>query len=462
MVSEGGFAEILLVFRYGKSPNGYFFRAKSGIFVTADNFRNGEIVVNHRKVGNDVAYHEEQARRMRELCDFLCKEFRAADKKELQKNDWLRRAVERWHHPETEAAGAHVDGDDLPSLMEAYLKEKNFSEVRERQFRVLLRALLRYQGFVRATDKERANYIFDINTVTSDEIEDFFDYFRNEYELAKQYPRIFEKLIAQTGTTRAISPRGGNTQSGTANRLRAFCHWARESGRTANNPFEGIKIKGEQYGTPYYITLDERDAIATADLRTAYEATPAAGRCHWPSLETLEVQRDIFVFQCFTACRVGDLMRLTPSNITGEWLTYTPHKTKNNMNNVQARVPLQPVALELIKKYHGTDAHGRLFPFISEQRYNDSIKMIFRLVGLTRDVEVRNPLTGENEMRPLCDVASSHLARRTFIGNVYSVTPDPNIIGKMSGHVEGSKAFARYRNVDDDVLKRIAQKGLKK
>lgn len=36
---------------------------------------------------------------------------------------------------------------------------------------------------------------------------------------------------------------------------------------------------------------------------------------------------------------------------------------------------------------------------------------------------------------------------------------DPNIIGSMSGHVEGSKAFARYRDIDDeiklDVLKEI-------
>ena len=47
------------------------------------------------------------------------------------------------------------------------------------------------------------------------------------------------------------------------------------------------------------------------------------------------------------------------------------------------------------------------------------------------------------------------MARRTFVGAAYKVVKDPNIIGKMSGHVEGCKAFNRYRNIDDDDLRNI-------
>ena len=50
------------------------------------------------------------------------------------------------------------------------------------------------------------------------------------------------------------------------------------------------------------------------------------------------------------------------------------------------------------------------------------------------------------------EIASSHLARRTFVGNAYFKVSDPNIIGKMSGHVEGSKAFSRYRKIEDSTL----------
>ena len=40
------------------------------------------------------------------------------------------------------------------------------------------------------------------------------------------------------------------------------------------------------------------------------------------------------------------------------------------------------------------------------------------------------------------------MARRTFTGELYQRVQDPNLIGSMTGHVEGSKAFARYRKVE--------------
>ena len=75
---------------------------------------------------------------------------------------------------------------------------------------------------------------------------------------------------------------------------------------------------------------------------------------------------------------------------------------------------------------------------------------MFRLSGLTRIVTVINPTTREEEQRPICDIASSHMARRSFVGNLYKKVKDPNLIGKLSGHKEGSKAFARYREIDEE------------
>ena len=50
------------------------------------------------------------------------------------------------------------------------------------------------------------------------------------------------------------------------------------------------------------------------------------------------------------------------------------------------------------------------------------------------------------------------MARRTFVGNTYKMTKDPNIIGMMSGHALGSKAFARYRDIDDEDLLEVVEK----
>ena len=75
------------------------------------------------------------------------------------------------------------------------------------------------------------------------------------------------------------------------------------------------------------------------------------------------------------------------------------------------------------------------------------------MAGIDRLVTILNPTTGEEEPVPINRVASSHLARRAFIGNLYKKVKDPNLVGSLSGHVEGSKAFARYRDIDDEMKK---------
>ena len=98
-----------------------------------------------------------------------------------------------------------------------------------------------------------------------------------------------------------------------------------------------------------------------------------------------------------------------------------------------------------------------LLPFISEQKYNEAIKEIFGAAGITRMVTVLNPLTRLAEQRPLNEVASSHLARRTFVGNLYKKVKDTNLVSSLSGHREGSAAFARYRDIDDEMKREIMQ-----
>lgn len=76
---------------------------------------------------------------------------------------------------------------------------------------------------------------------------------------------------------------------------------------------------------------------------------------------------------------------------------------------------------------------------------------MFAAAKLTRMVTVLNSATREEEKRPLNEIASSHLARRCFIGNLYKKVKDPNLVGALSGHKEGSKAFARYREIDEEM-----------
>ena len=146
---------------------------------------------------------------------------------------------------------------------------------------------------------------------------------------------------------------------------------------------------------------------------------------------------------------MGDLIALKRSNVVKGAVEYIPRKTKEG-HPVTVRVPLNNLAKEIINKYASPD-DAVLLPFISEQKYNEAIKKCFLAAGLKRMVSVLNPVTREPEQKPLYQVASSHMARRTFIGNLYKQVKDPNLVGSLSGHTEGSKAFARYRDIDEEM-----------
>lgn len=423
-------SEIMLRLRHhGK----FDVKVGSGIFIDPCNFneKTGKVAVNRRKVGNDVQYHEMAEARLAELENRLLG--RANTEEEVTK-EWLVRLVDEFHNPEK-----YDKAQGLEQLGEAYL---NASAHKYPQgYRVLFTAVARYEAFRRyaeAQEKKRKSkpFTFAVDNVTPEDVEDFRDYLRNEHELAREYPRLFEKLAGGA----SIVERGENTIIKTMERLKAFFHWLRSTGRTDNDPFKGVSVGEEKYGKPYYLTIEERNTIASMAM---------------PS-ERLATQRDIFVFQCHVGCRVSDLLRLTGSNIVDGVLSYVPRKTKDETEiPVTARVPLSETAIGLVERYRGKDPHERLFPFISAQKYNEAIKEVLTYAGITRKVEVRNSKTGEFELRPINELASSHLARRTFVGNAYAKVSDPNIIGKMSGHVEGSKAFSRYRNIEDELLRNV-------
>lgn len=454
---ETGKSEVILRVRNGKD---YDILVKSGLYITPDNFKKGEVVVNYRKVGNDTKYHEKIKKRLDDLKTYILNCINGRNKCDITK-EWLADIVDREIHPEKYLSKEETDKQTFYELARVYLDQKQFSEPHTKCCWVLIRAVARYEGFRRyydATEDERkdltallldnSKFTFDPDVLTRDDIEDFRDYLRNEKDLSEEYKHLFKRLIENYPANiknghHEIEGRGENAVIKLMKNLKAFFGWLYDTGRTKNKPFEGVKIGTEKYGTPYYITIEERNLIASTQMSTKH----------------LETQRDIFVFQCFVGCRVSDLMKLTERNITDGILEYTPHKTKDEGETaVTAKVPLHPKAVALIDKYRGQDKKGRLFPFISPQKYNEAIKEIFTIAGITRNVEVRNALTGEMEIRPINEIASSHLARRTFVGNAYKQVSDPNIIGKMSGHVEGSRAFVRYRNIDDDLLKEVIRK----
>jgi integrase len=146
---------------------------------------------------------------------------------------------------------------------------------------------------------------------------------------------------------------------------------------------------------------------------------------------------------------VGDLIRLTKTDIINGSLEYIATKTIDE-NQETIVVPLNKTALAILDKYKEYDGEF-LFPFISPQKYNSAIKSAFKKAGITRNVTWLNPQTGKEEKKSIDTLASSHMARRTFVGNLYKQVLDPNIVASMSGHAENSRAFSRYREIDREI-----------
>lgn len=321
----------------------------------------------------------------------------------------------------------------LNDRFEEFLERHPLSDVRKKNFKVVQRSLQRYEDIQRIKAGAKSYRLF-VEEVTDGTLEDLWRFLADEPAFEKKYPEVYEKIPEK----RMPEKRGRNTLIDCFTRIRTFFKWCQDVGYLTNNPFSKFTVGEATYGTPVYITLDERNKLYDADLS---------------SNPSLAVQRDIFVFQCLIGCRVGDLVRLTNANRIGNAIEYVPNKTRDNRGNT-VRVPLNDKALEILARYEDK-SRDSLLPFISEQKYNKAIKEAFKAAGIIRDVTVINPKTGLEEQKSISDVASSHMARRTFVGNLYKKVKDPNLVGSMSGHKDGSRAFARYREIDDEIKKEL-------
>lgn len=209
-----------------------------------------------------------------------------------------------------------------------------------------------------------------------------------------------------------------------------------------NNPIRDYVLpvnKSESYADPFFLHTDERDKIAAHDYKS----------------DTANAYRDAFIFQCLTGERVSDLMAFTVSSIQNGILCYVPIKTQGETRKT-IKVPLNDTAKNIASRWsEGKKADDRLFPFLAaENTYNRHIKSLLTECGITRSVTTQDTY-GKSHLTPINECATSHTARKTFIGNLYKKTHDPNIISMMSGHAENSRAFNRYRKIDDDDLRQV-------
>lgn len=421
-MSNGTKKQIMVRFTHGKVNQ----RAKSSIFVDPTYWNNTtqSVVMPKARLMTDAIIAtlnelREVDDNIRGLCSHINEAYISNPLAPVQDKEWLKRVIHTYRY-----------GDDKPydisywDAWQLFIESQTVSEKRKTMYANARNIL---QRFERVKQAQHKIFAISFDNFTSILLAEFDMFMRTEAKYAKKYPNIYNDI------PKNYLERGNNTVAYRLSVIRAFCNWAEKRELTSNNPFRKYSIKPAVYGTPIYISKEERDLLYDTEMSSPH----------------LNVVRDIFVLQCLIGCRVGDYFKMTKDNIVDGAIEYIAGKTSDE-RPMTVRVPLNDKAKSILANYPMCK-HNMLMPFISPQKYNDYIKKCFEEAGITRLVTVLDTLTGKPKQVRICDIATSHMARRVFIGNLYKQVKDPNLIGSLSGHREGSKAFARYRDIDEQM-----------
>lgn len=175
--------------------------------------------------------------------------------------------------------------------------------------------------------------------------------------------------------------------------------------------------------------------------------------------DSLDNARDWLLISCETGQRVSDFMRFTKSmirykvNAKGEQkplIEFMQVKTNKLMS-----IPLSKKVIEILNK------RGGEFPYaISDQKYNDYIKEVCRIAelnykvkGSKNDIETNRKKSGTFKK---WELVTSHIGRRSFATNNYSIIPT-SILIYMTGHSTEQMFLEYIGKTDDDKAMQVAE-----
>ncbi len=301
-------------------------------------------------------------------------------------NKWLKKIIKSFYNPNTEQKTT------IPTDLISYIKY--YTEFRKNEL--------------------SQNSIKKINVVKH-KLERFQDH-RNKIILIKEVNSNFKKELEDYLIAENYAP---NTITRDIRYIKTFCYDARYNKIETSHQLDKIKttyLKVKPlYLNPNEITLLEN----TSNL-----------------IDHLDNARDWLLISCYTGQRISDFMRFDKGMIEYyeniPLLEFTQQKTSKLMS-----IPVSGKAIVILKKRNGE------FPrAISDQRYNDYIKEVCRIAGITDKVNGSKKMEttpGSKKYRketgiyPKWQLVSSHIGRRSFATNYYGKMPTSHI-KDITGH----------------------------
>jgi len=203
--------------------------------------------------------------------------------------------------------------------------------------------------------------------------------------------------------------------------LKKIVHLCMANNWLDRNPFGKYKTKIKEV---------IRDFLSTEELEIIQNKKFASPR--------LIQVRDVFLFSCFTGLAYADVNKLRRTEIStgidnNKWIFTTRQKT-----DTASRVPLLPVALQILAKYEDHPEcirDGKLLPVLTNQKMNAYLKEIADVCGVEKEL-------------------TFHIARHTFattvtLANGVSIES----VSKMLGH-KNIRTTQHYAKILDSQVSR--------
>lgn len=272
---------------------------------------------------------------------------------------------------------------------------------------------------------------------TPNDVMDFRQFVIEEYKYAanKKWQKLYKDENERNIPT---EKRNQNTVATRMKQLKAFFNSLEDSDEINKSPFRKLgkeRIKAatkERYNDPVYLHFEE--------FKTVMETEAP---------ENLQETKDAFLLQCAFGCRVADFQKLTMANVGVDksgipYVHYLPNKTKKEQrDNTEIQTPILRYALDIIKKY---GFQFKILHYVSgEWGYNAKIKQLLQHCGIDRTCNVFNEEKQDNEYKPLYELGSSKLCRKTHVDILTKAQVNMYAAGL---HRVGSDAVNRYTQLE--------------
>ena len=144
-------------------------------------------------------------------------------------------------------------------------------------------------------------------------------------------------------------------------------------------------------------------------------------------IKRIQVIKDCFVYCCYTGLAFKEMSNLKKEHLVKGYDGMDWIKIKRQKTNKTVSIPILPKAQRIINLYSGEDE--RVFPRISNARFNGYLKEIADVVGITKNL-------------------THHMARRTFASTVLLYNNVPmEIVSELLGHTKLATTQQSYGKI---------------